>query len=212
MGGEGEAGGENTRCSPQVGEARRRPRFSEALCTRREAGEPEPEPLSPASRFPTGAGSHAPSLFRESAADLAPARWPEPPPGAPAARQSPSWPQLPRGQAAVACGPGSPARAVSGQHAPRPGPVLPPSLAPGSNPPGLSCPDTPTAVRFPPRGHTVSASRDEAQQTRHAAPGPRPGYGDLGSAGWHPARQLWCWLVRGELPKAPSAPSEESKG
>lgn len=30
------------------------------------------------------------------------------------------------------------------------------------------------------------------------APGPRPGYGDLGSARCHPARRLWSQLVRGK--------------
>lgn len=93
-------------------------------------------------------------------------------------------------------------RAVSGvQHMRLPGPAPAPesgwwegSRPPDSKPPGLSVQIHQWSDFF--CEDTVSTSQDEARANQTCCPW--PGYGDLGSAGCHPARQLWSWLVRGK--------------
>lgn len=86
-------------------------------------------------------------------------------------------------------------------HAPR-DLLLPPSgwwegsRPPGSKPPGIS-------VQLHQQWPDFFCLRTHCSHLSGRSPSkpdtlPRPGYGDLGSARCHPARQLWSWLVSGK--------------
>lgn len=220
MGGEGEAGGE--RHAPLRWERHGDPRGSQKPFAPRQGEKPEPslslEPLS--SRTGTQGDTLRPSSGRLGASQVVGsgvlAR------GAAAQNRCPvlgaahpcpslachlasaplgtSW-ELPQvlGRCVV---PDTQVRAVSGgQHMRLPGPAPAPesgwwegSRPPDSKPPGLSVQTHQWSDFF--CEDKVSTSQDEARANQTCCP--RPGYGDLGSARCHPARQLWSWLVRGK--------------